>query len=165
MAWQDETVPILRVMLNDMGCGELTYTDSRLIELLLAAAYLNVAFIPFPTTYTVTISTETISPDPSTDAPFLSFMTLKAACLADTNTFRSKAFAAGIEARCGPATLRTGQHLQGFQTLLEEGPCKAFEELRDEFIFNGNTKAIRAVLSPFVGNQFDPSISLGRNNR
>ena len=144
--------------MNDAGCNLTEYTDTRLEELLVVAAHLNLTQVGFSTIYTITISTDSISPDPSTDAAFINFMVLRAACLADEGLFRNKALAAGIEARCGPAVLKTVKHLEGFTTLLEEGPCKLFDELLNQYRFSGNSDVIRAVLSPFVGNLFNASM-------
>ena len=155
MAWQDEAIPMLRTILGDAGCGAATYSETRLEELCLASAHLIIQDVPFDTSYTVTISEGVISPDPAEDVPFINFMVLKAACLADEGTYRTKALMAGVEARCGPAILKTMNHIKGFETLLTEGPCKAYEELKQDMVF-GNTDVIRAVLSPFRGNDFDP---------
>lgn len=156
MSWQDEAIPLLRTILNDAGCGGATFTESRLEDLLLASAHMIIQDIPFSTSYTVSISAGTISPDPASNVEFINFMVLKAACFSDEGTFRVRALAAGIEARCGPAMLRTMQHINGFETLLTEGPCKAYEQLKTDYVF-GNTNVIKAVLSPFAGNSFDPS--------
>lgn len=155
--WQDTAIPILRTLLNDAACGEATYSESRLEELCIAAAHFNVQELPFETTYTVSIPNASITPDPESDVTFINFMVLRAACISDHGLFRERALLSGIEARCGPTVLRTMQHVAGFQTLLLEGPCKAFQELKNSFIF-GNTNIIRAVLSPFTGNEFQPDI-------
>lgn len=154
MAWQDTAIPILRTLLND-ACGTITYTETRLEELSIASAHFNVQELPFSTDYTVSIPNASISPDPELDVEFINFMVLRAACIADQGLFRERALLSGLEARCGPAILKTMQHVTGFQTLLTEGPCKAFEELKQDYIF-GNTDIIRAVLSPFIGNEFQP---------
>jgi hypothetical protein len=156
MAWQDESVPLLRTILGDAGCGVTNFTDTRLEELLIAAAYLVAYEIPFSTTYTVRVSQQSITPDPADDAAFINFIVLKAACLADEGTYRSKSLLAGLQARCGPTMLDTSNYGKGFQTLLTEGPCKAYEDLKQDALF-GNTDVIRAILSPFRGNDFDPS--------
>jgi hypothetical protein len=39
--------------------------------------------------------------------------------------------------------------------IIEEGPCAAYDELVSHWDVKEAT-AIRAVLSPFVGNKFDP---------
>ena len=157
MAWQDEAIPLLRTILGDAGCCTTTYTDTRIEELLVSSAYLINYEIPFSVAYTVRVSLGVITPDPVDDEAFMNFMVLKAACLADEGTFRAKALLAGVEARCGPAILKTMDHIKGFQTLLTEGPCKAYDELKQDAIF-GNTDVIRAVLSPFRGNTFDPGL-------
>ena len=165
MSWQDESIPILRTILNDAGCNITEYTDTRLEALLMAAAYINVTLVTFSTDYTVTISTDTISPDPSTASPidvtFINFMVLKAACLADEGLFRSKALLSGVEARCGPAILKTLRHIDGFNTLLEKGPCLAFQELLNQYRFSGNLDNIRSIMTPFVSQTFDPSRNRG----
>jgi hypothetical protein len=42
------------------------------------------------------------------------------------------------------------------KALVDKGPCAAYDALKLDYQF-GNTNTIRAVLSPFVGNNFDPS--------
>jgi hypothetical protein len=120
--------------------------------------------IAFDTTYTITISTTGISPDPTDNTnansiAFQNFIVLKAACLADQSTLRTKALAAGVTAKLGPASISTNSNLRGFEILFNEGPCSAYSSLKWEYEM-GNAKAIRAILSPFVGNTFDPQ-SLG----
>ena len=163
MSWQQEMTTMLRVLINDMD-DEQTYSDTRLEQLLVLSAKYVQQEISFVTTYTVDVAALSISPDPTTepDNSFINFTVLKASCLMDWNTFRQKALIAGVKATCGPAVLETFAHLDGFRTLITEGPCKAYAQLKKEFQF-GNVQNIRAVLSPFVGNNFDPS-SLGRSN-
>ena len=45
--------------------------------------------------------------------------------------------------------------LAGFLAMLDKGPCAAYDELTSHWDVKEAT-AIRAVLSPFVGNKFDP---------
>lgn len=171
MSWQDEFIPMLRVMINDVACATQTYSDDRLEEILVVSARYTVQDLGLTTDYAVTVSTRTISPDPSDtitdDNTILTNMTvLKAACLCDWSTFRTKALLAGVEAKCGPATISTLKHLDGFKELLTQGPCAAYESLLKSYNF-GNTGIIMAILSPFVSNDFDP-LSLNEfdvNNR
>jgi len=166
MAWQEELGTMLRVLLDDCD-DEQTYSDSRLEQLLVLAARYVQQEVSFSTTYTISMTSVTISPDPTVtatlDDAFSNFTVLKAACLMDWNTFRQKALVAGVKARCGPAILETTEHMRGFKDLVTEGPCKAYNTLKDEYQF-GNIENIRAVLSPFRGNNFDPS-SLGGYRR
>lgn len=155
MAWQDETVPMLRILIADTNVDEPEYSDSQLRELCIVAAKLIIKEIKFSNTYTITISAQTISPDPSTDEDFMNFMVLKAACLADHGQFRAKALLEGIRVNCGPTGLAVSGHLAGFETLLSVGPCKAYEELKTQYLFSNNL-AVRGIFGPFVGNKYDP---------
>ena len=161
MSWQQEMVTMLRILISDMD-DEQTYTDMRLEQVIVLAAKYVQQEIRFSTTYTISVGSITISPDPTTapDEQFMNFTVLKSACLIDWNTYRQKAMLNGLKARCGPAVLETVGHLEGFRELVTNGPCAAFEELKKDYQF-GNTDTIRAVLSPFIGNNFDPS-SIGR---
>lgn len=158
MAWTDDMVIMLRVLISDNG-DNCQFTDSRLQQLLVVSAQLVKQEIDFTTTYTVSISEFTISPDPTAsstkDDAFTNFVVMKAACLTDWSVFRTKALIAGVKARCGPATLETLQHLDGFKDLLDKGPCAAYESMKKQWLF-GNATFVKAILSPFVGNKFDP---------
>lgn len=154
--WVDPLLVMVRVLINDMS-DTPTYSDERLTTLLVVAAQLAVGELDLNNTYEIDVAEETILPDPVEikDVEFINFLALKAACLVDQSTFRSKALLEGIKAVAGPASLIVQGNLSGFRALLEMGPCKAYEDLR----FSG-TKAglIRAVLSPFTSddmlNQF-----------
>lgn len=157
---------MLRVLINDIDITNLTYSDDRLEELLVVSARYVQQDITFTTTYTISVSDVTITPDPVDNEAFGNFVVLKAACLTDWSTYRQKALIAGVRARCGPTSLDVlGEHLAGFQTLLDKGPCAAYEDMKMKYQF-GNPRAIRAILSPFRGNNFDPtylsSIRTGR---
>lgn len=158
MAWQDEMIPMLRILINDFS-SEPTYSDERLTDLIITSAYLVNNEANITTDYNISMSLKTISPDPINidDDLFVSLVMLKAACLADQSTFRTKALLEGVKAAMGPASLTVAGHLAGFKTLLELGPCKAFEDLKLQAAFSMGLN-VRAILSPFVGNKFDPSI-------
>lgn len=159
MAWQDDGVAMLRILINDMSSTP-EYATCRLEEILAVAARFIIQDISFSTVYTVNVSEVTISPDPVTDIEFMNFMVLKAACLVDQATFRVKAALEGIKAACGPINLSVSNHIGGFKTLLEQGPCKTYAELKKEYSF-GNLSIIRGVFSPFVSNNFYPTDYFG----
>lgn len=159
MAFFDEAIPMVRALIGDVG-PTLTYSDARIEEVLCVAAKIMLTeSLDFDYDYTVTVSTHTISPDPITvgDNAFFNFVCLKAACFADMSTYRTKSAIAGLIAKMGPAMLDTKDHLAGFLNILntEGGPCKAFEQLKKEFMF-GNANICRVILSPFVSNDFNP---------
>lgn len=156
--WEVEIPLIVRTLINDLG-DTPTYSDDRIKQLVVVAARYVLNEIPFSTQYNLDIINNSISPDPSADTSrdvyFVSFVALKSACLLDQSTFRTKAVSEGICTALGPANLSVAGNLSGYKTLLEVGPCKTYEQTRLEYVA-GNTQIIRAVLSPFVGNNFDP---------
>jgi hypothetical protein len=160
MAWQDTTVQMLRVLIFDLETTP-TYSDSRLEEMIIASAHLVLQDIDFSTNYTIDILSQSITPDPTVgnDTEFINFIVLKAACLADQSSLRTKVNSAGVSVRLGPSAISTSNNVKGFEVLLNQGPCAAYQEMKWEYEL-GNANAIRAVLSPFIGNTFDPS-SLG----
>lgn len=159
-SWQNTSLLMLRTMLNDAGCGDTKYSSSRLEQLLITSAYFIVVDINFDTAYLVDVEQHTISPDPigKTDGPeFINFMVLRAACLADEGNFRNAALLQGVKARCGPAVLELGSYGQYLNDLLTAGPCKSYEDLKNEYNFSyEGRRIIRAVMSPFVSNDFYP---------
>ena len=162
MSWQNTGLIMLRTMLNDAGCGGTnTYSTQRLEDLLITSAYFLPMDINFNTTYIIDVSAHSISPDPveQTDGPeFISFMVLKAACLLDEGAFRNAALLQGVTARLGPASIQTGAYGAQLAVLLQQGPCKSFEELKKSYNFSyEGKKIIRAVMSPFVSNAFNPT--------
>jgi hypothetical protein len=148
---------MLRVLINDVS--STTYTDDRLKQMMaVSALYIN-QDIDFDISYTVDVATPDIIPDPSTDVVYTNFMVMKAACLADLSTYRTKALMEGIAAKCGPAALTVVGNLRGFKELLTMGPCAAYESMKEDYIL-ADGSICRAILTPFTGNNFDPE-SLG----
>ena len=162
MAWETDLVTMLRNVIFDVDSTDYTYTDARLKEMLVVSAQLVTQEIKLDNHYTITISSTGISPDPTSvsDTAAQNFFVLKAACLADQSSLRTKALSAGVSARLGPAAITTNPSVRGFDLLMKEGPCAAYEDLKWEYEL-GDAKAIRAILSPFVGNTFDPR-NIGR---
>lgn len=155
MAWDTTMIIMLRSLIGDLEKEE--YTDPRLKQIIVVAAQYVNSEIRFDTKYTVNIAMPSIAPDPTIapDDPFVNLTVLKAACMIDRGNMRIAAMSAGIEAKCGPAVLKTLQRMEGFKTLIDSGYCAAYEESKREFQF-GNTRHIRAILSPFINSDFDP---------
>ena len=166
MSWQNTSLIMLRTLLNDASCSTEKYTDDRLMDLLLTSAYIIRIDINFNTTYTVNVGSQTISPNPEaqTDGDeFISFMVLKAACLTDESNFRTAALLQGVSARCGPATITTSNYGGYLKELLTSGPCKSYQTLSDQYNFSYEGKRIiKAVMSPFAANDFDPGTQMGQ---
>ncbi len=163
--WQNTSLIMLRTMLNDAGCDSVRYTPQRLSDLLITAAYFLPLDINFSTDFIVNVEARTITPNPidQTDGDeFINFLVLRAACLADEGNFRTAALAQGVSARLGPASLHTSNYGQYLHMLLNEGPCKTYNRLVEIYnmSYEGG-KVVRAVLSPFASNDYNPSNQLG----
>lgn len=158
MAWQDQIPLVVRVWINDLS-ETPTYSDDRLEQLIVIAAQYTLHEMNFNQNYIINISDRVITPDPTTlespDHDFIGFVALKSACMLDQSTFRTKAATEGIRASLGSANLTVQGSLAGYQAILDEGPCAIYQSLRLQYEF-GNANGIRAMLSPFVGNKFDP---------
>jgi len=149
-------------MLNDAGCdGTNAYSTQRLEDLLITSAYFLPIDINFKSSYVIDVSAYSITPNPDSQndgKEFVSFMVLKAACLADEGAFRNAALLQGVTARLGPASLQTASYGAQLAILLNEGPCRAFEELKKAYNFGyKGAQTIQAVMSPFASNDFFPS--------
>lgn len=156
MAWQIELPIIVRTLINDLS-ETPTYSDQRLMQLITVAAKYVQFDVVLDHKYTIDVVNNGISPDPTIDddSIFIGLVCLKAACLVDQSTLRTKAITEGIRAALGPAQLSVSGSVNGINLILEKGPCGAYEELTSHWDVKEAT-AIRAVLSPFVGNKFDP---------
>lgn len=156
MSWNIEMPIIVRTLVNDWA-DTPTYSDERLLQIIVVAAKYVQFDVNLEYLYSLDITNPNITPDPTSnnDSIFISLTCLKAACIVDQSTLRTKAALEGIRASLGPAQLSVGGSLAGFLAMLDKGPCAAYDELTSHWDVKEAT-AIRAVLSPFVGNKFDP---------
>ena len=164
MSWKKEIPIILRTLINDLS-DTPTYSDDRIIQVIAVAAKYVQFDIVLDQLYTIDVVNSNISPDPTVnnDSIFISLVGLKAACIIDQSALRTKAALEGIRAALGPAQLSVAGSLSGFNLIIDKGPCAAYEELTSHWDIKEAT-AVRAILSPFVGNKFD-SRSLYSDNR
>jgi hypothetical protein len=157
MSWNVELPIIVRTLISDLSDSP-TYSDERLLQIIVVAAKYVQFDVVLDNTYSVNVVNPDIIPDPTTldDSIFISLVSLKSACLVDQSVLRTKAALEGIRAALGPAQLSVGGSLEGLKMIIEEGPCAAYDELTSHWDVKEAT-AIRAILSPFVGNRFDPT--------
>jgi hypothetical protein len=157
MSWKKEIPIIVRTLINDLS-ETPTYSDERLLQIISVAAKYVQFDVVLDNPYTIDVVRPNISPDPTVndDSIFISLVSLKSACIVDQSVLRTKAALEGIRAALGPAQLSVGGSLAGLKMIIEEGPCAAYEELTSHWDVREAT-AIRAILSPFVGNRFDPT--------
>lgn len=156
MAWQTNILSLVRVLINDLNEPPV-YSDERLTQTITVAARYVKFDVQLDTEYEVDSINNTITPDPvqNKDEIFLCLVSLKAACIVDQSTFRTKAASEGIKASLGPAQLSLSGHLSGFRDILAHGPCKLYADLATHWDIKQAT-AVAAILGPFVGNDFDP---------
>ena len=155
MSWQSISIQLLRTLINDLS-DDSTYNDDILeMTLRTAASYVN---LELGFSYTVNLTCGDITPDPVSDNVFINFVVLKAACIINGWHFQEKSLVQGIRARCGPAELQVNTGSSILLALLTEGPCRLYEQLREQYLF-GNVDSIKAILSPFVSNNFLPTNS------
>lgn len=157
MSWNIEMPIIVRTLINDLSDSP-TYSDERLLQVIAVAANYVQFDVVLDHSYTVNVVNPNITPDPTidNDSIFISLTCLKAACIVDQSTLRTKAAMEGIRASLGPAQLSVANSLAGIRLIIEQGPCAAYDELTSHWDVKEAT-AVRAVLSPFVGNRFDPT--------
>jgi hypothetical protein len=157
MAWQDTVTAIVRVMINDLDSSNYKYTDQRIQHVAATAATYVQFDVVLDHEYLVDVVNDAITPDPTldNDTIFISLLSLKTACIIDQSNFRTKAATEGIRASLGPAQIATIGSLSGWKEILEHGPCKLYQEFTEHWDVS-NASAVRAILSPFVGNNFDP---------
>lgn len=167
MYWEIEIPIIIRNLINDLEANP-AYSDSRIQQLTVVAAQYVINDINLTQQYNIDIINQTITPDPSDpstrDTDFIGFISLKAACILDQSTFRSKAALEGVRTALGSANLSISGNLGGYKTILDQGPCALYDQLKMEHNI-GNATAVSAVLSPFVGNKFDPQLALRNSFR
>jgi hypothetical protein len=165
MSWEIEIPIVVRSLINDF---DEKYSDDRIIQMITVAAKYISLDLNLSVSYNVDTVNKTITPDPSSvenrDDDFISFVALRTACFLDQSTFRTQALMEGIKTRLGPAELDITGNLNGFKTLLEVGPCALYENLKQQYNI-GNANILRAILGPFVGNNFDPQMIRGAGYR
>lgn len=158
MSWKKEITTIVRVLTNDLG-PSYTYSDSRIHQAIVVAAQFVQFDINLDIKYTVDLTLPNITPDPTLSDPrddiFITLLALKTSCIIDQSSYRTKATLEGIRAALGPASLSVSGNLEGWAKIIEHGACATYDELTAHWDVK-DAAAVRAVLSPFVGNKFDP---------
>ncbi len=158
MSWNIELPIIVRTLINDFG-EEQQYNDERLLQVIVVAARYVQFDVSLDQTYSVDVINPSISPDPTInkDEIFVGLVSLKAACFIDQSTVRTKAAMDGVRASLGPASLSVGGGMEGLKILLSNGSCSSYDELTAHWDLAQATAA-KAILSPFVGNNFTPDM-------
>lgn len=163
MSWQAELTTMVRTLIND-SVEPYQFTDDRIVKTILVASKYVQFDVVLDHSYSVDVVNQTITPDPTDDDDeiFIILTSLKASCLVDQGTLRTKAAMEGVRAALGPASLSVGGAAAGWEMILKHGPCKLYDDLVEHWDV-ANASAIAAVLSPFSGNKFDPEFQHNRD--
>jgi len=147
MAWQDDIVTMLRVVVDDTGSNPL-YSDSRLEEVIVVAAHMTKTDVDFDNDYTVSISDVTISPDPvgRGDNAFLNLVTLKAACLLANSEYKTEAGRA-ISIRDGSSAIDQ-RGVAAAKKSWRDSICEDYEKAEREYRI-GNSQAGKSIIGPY----------------
>lgn len=165
MSWREEIPIIVRTFINDLS-DTPTYSDERILQVIAVSAKYVQFDVVLDYQYVVDIGNPNITPDPTDnrDEIFISLVSLKAACIVDQSTFRTKAAMEGIRASLGPASLSVAGQSAAWKIILDKGPCALYEELTSHWDVK-DASAVRAVLGPFVSNRFDPRMIRDNDHR
>lgn len=161
MAWNEDLVIMLRAEIGDLDAT--TYSDSRLRQVLVYAAYSVYQSAHFTTVYTVSVSELSISPDPVTtnDYDFSILTVYKAACIISKGEARDKG-SGSVLIKDGPSTFDNrgaGTNLMGLMKTV----CQTYTDLLYQFQLLGDAQGGPglAVLSPYSPGSFLTSWSRG----
>lgn len=152
MAWADETVPLVRALLFDFS-DTPTYSDDRLKTFLAVAAWQVQSELVFTQQFAVSISGQTISPDPTVDPTrddnFVNLMTLK--CAANVGQGVAIVSAArGIVVKDGNSAIDLSKVSASQAALLDKGYPAVYERAKFEYQAGRVSGGIgAAVLTPF----------------
>lgn len=173
MAWQDEMVMILRVMVNDLDTP-YKYTDARLQTVIVAASNM-VEFdcaSKFTQDYIGDITALSITPDPTDrvnntrDDNFVTLTLLKSACFVDNAAAREAARKGGVSIREWNTSIDTRGIFNAFMTIFEsdKGWCEQYQE--SKFIYLAGQSMGVGVFGPFrtIYNAYNASAGYSYSN-
>lgn len=166
MSWDNHLINLVRVLINDIT-EPYEFNDSRMLQVIVVAANYVQFDVNLDHKYNIDVINFNISPDPISlnDDIFLSLVGLKASCLFDQSAYRTKAAMEGIRTSLGPALLSVNGNAGAWASILAHGACATYDELTSHWDVM-NATAVKAILSPFAGNKFDPrSINQTHHNR
>ncbi len=148
--WQDEMTEMLRVLVNDPD--STLYDDDKLQKTLAVAAFQVSRELTFAATYTVSVSTVSISPDPTLtatkDESYTNLVCLKAAAIADRGSAILAARRA-ISVRDGSSAIDLRGPLQGWLALLDKGWGAVYDAAKLDYQIGSSPVAGAAVMGPF----------------
>lgn len=164
-------IPMVRHMVGDLdqsGASLEEFSDYRIQQAIVVSAMIVDNEYVFGTDYTFNVSTNTISPDPTTtstyDGVFIALVTLKAACMLDVNRYQM-GVKCGANIQDGDSKIDTTSRFSGYKDILNYGPCAAYKKLLDDKETKASMARGQAVISPFTHDDYRFSnYSIGRKD-
>jgi hypothetical protein len=154
MAWQDELVPTVRVMVGDLDETAPAYSDDRLEQLVaLAAKQVAAEGMVFNQAFAGSVADSTIAPDPTLaatrDDSFANLVTLKAVCILDQSDARVAANRA-ILVKDGSSAIDLSKVSAEKLRLLDKGWCAVYADAKFEYqSLRTSAVAGAVILTPF----------------
>jgi len=150
MSWEDDSVEMLRIALNDLD-APYTYDDERLQKLFLMACMYVQKDVQLNNTYIISITEVSLSPDPTTTDPIeyslLNMAVLKSLCILYMSDLRL-ASGKGVDIRDGGTQLS----LKNYYTEKSDNAktaCELYLEYKDKLIMQ-DTILGEAIVTPFT---------------
>lgn len=155
MAWQDETIETIRIVIGDTECP-FSYQDDRLERISIVAANQVLNETDFDNNYVVDVSLSSITPDPTdiTKVPakdnlFICLIALKAACLITRAEMKAYAKIGGINVHDGPSNVDTKGLFANYIALVKQF-TDDYEYLKMNYKImrsNANSEAIMTAIT------------------
>ena len=116
MSWNLEIPIMVRTLVNDLSDNP-EYSDERIQQAIVVAAKYVKFDVSLDNEYIIDVSNPDITPDPTVDNDdiFISLVSLKAACIIDQSTLRTKSATEGVRAALGPASISVNGGLSGIK--------------------------------------------------
>lgn len=152
MTWQAVIPQLIRGLIGDFDSPP-EYSDGRLEELSIYAAHLLLNEVTFDTTYTVSILTLEITPDPSTDTGFVNLVALKASLIVLMNEVKVAANQS-ISVTDGPAKIQLVDVYKAKKELYD-ALIKAYEKSKLNHQL-GNQNPGQAIITPTTIETYGP---------
>ncbi len=126
---------LIQILRTHIGDWDNEWSDSRLLDILKAAAYQVSSEVTCIDVPEINLCTGDFNTNPFLYPSYVNLWILKSACIIDQGQLRVKAIQEGLKAVCGPASLdiRTGG--RSYQILFSEGPCAAYKDMLENLCF------------------------------
>jgi len=161
MAWIEETIPLLRSLVGDDE-SPYEFCKERLTNILVSSAKLVITEVSFDTTYTVTITTNTVSPDPSDNSTFMVLAALKAAYIVANSEYRASA-AGNVLITDGPSTINLSSRAATYAARAKSLLADYVQAKMQHAL--GNTVGVACISTPTTTPNSDYITNTRRYNR